>query len=297
MKPASPELLALLASRQFYAIDLYTFSGGNLGSTVLRYCSGDMDVVANGKTYTAGKQVGPYFDRKENRAKVHWKVGMDVDTLTFDVIPGDAQLFGVKMQTSITYGTFDGAELLLERCFMPTYGDTRCGTLRYFLGRVGSIDSGRTLFTFSVNTHTELLNQQLPRNLYQASCKNNWGDKACSVVQNSYKTTGSVQPGTTTALVMALIAGSFPAGTFDQGKLVFTSGALNGLSASVRAVTFGSPASIALLGYLPKAAAAGDTFNLFYGCDKTQGSNGCAKFANLARFRAEKLIPQPQTAA
>lgn len=296
MKPVSAELLALLATRQFYVADLYTFSGGNLGASVLRYCGGDQSLSANGNLYPAGGVTGPYFDRQDNKAKCHWKVGVAVDTLVFDVIPGSATLFGVSFLAALHNGVMDGAELLLERAYMPAYGDLTRGTVRYFAGLVAEIDFGRSVATFSVNSHLELLNLQLPRNLYQPSCVNNLGDTACGVNLASYMTTGTVQSGSTSALVLATISGSFASGTFDLGKIVFTSGALDGLSATVKACAFGSPASIQLLAYLPGAPAAGDSFDLFYGCDKSDGGNGCAKFANTARYRAQRLVPQPATA-
>jgi hypothetical protein len=53
MKPASPTLLALLASRQFFSADLYQFS--LIGAGTLNYCSGDQDIVWNSITWSAGK--------------------------------------------------------------------------------------------------------------------------------------------------------------------------------------------------------------------------------------------------
>ncbi|MGH6975639.1 MAG: baseplate hub protein, partial [Stellaceae bacterium] len=86
MKPASTALKSLLATRQFYAADLYTFA--LVGGGTLRYCGGDRDITANGNLYPAGGATGPYFDRKDNKAKCHWKVGVEVDQLVFDVLPG-----------------------------------------------------------------------------------------------------------------------------------------------------------------------------------------------------------------
>src|SRR5262245_748417 len=82
MKPASTALQNLLASRQFFAVDLYTFT--LIGGSVLRYCSGDRDITASGHLFTAQ---GPRIDRKDNKAKCHWKIGVEVDTLVFDVMP------------------------------------------------------------------------------------------------------------------------------------------------------------------------------------------------------------------
>lgn len=302
MKPMSPELVALLKTRQFYSVDLYTFFGGNLGTTILRYTSGDQDVVANGFTFLAGGQTGPYFDRTNNKALIHQKIGLDVDTFVFSLMPGSAQIFSVSFQTAVKFGLFDGCQLLLERAYMPTYGDTSCGTLRAFLGRASSIDCGRSVIIFSIAAMTELLNLQLPRNLYQSSCVNNLGDKACGVdlsPSSIYKAPGATVASTsTTAAIIAngISAWSIFPGVFDQGKLIFTSGILTGLQASVKSVVFGSPSTISLLAYTPRPPAIGDSFDIYYGCDKTLGGNGCPKFANTARFRAERLIPQPTTA-
>lgn len=293
MKPVSPELLTLLASREFYVADLYTFSGGNLGTTVLRYTSGDQDIVANGFTYSSGGVTGPYFDRSDSKAQCHWKIGTSSDTLTFGVIPAKATVFNVSFSTAVKYGLFDGAAMMLERAYMPTYGDTSVGVVRLFLGRIASIDSGRSMLNFNIASQLELLNLQLPRNLYQATCRNSWGDKGCGVVQSGYTTTAVVSSTSTSSAIICNITGTFPTGTFDQGKVVFTTGVNLGVSASIKSVAFGSPSTISLLGYLPQAPGVTDAFTLYYGCDKTQGANGCAKFANLARFRAEPLIPQP----
>ena len=42
--------------------------------------------------------------------------------------------------------------------------------------------------------------------------------------------------------------------------------------------------------------SAGDAFTIYPGCDKTLGANGCAKFANTARFKGYPFIPTSDTA-
>jgi uncharacterized phage protein (TIGR02218 family) len=296
MKPASSALQALLATRQFFVADLYTFAGGNLGTDVLRYCGGDLDVTANGFAYAAGGQTGPYFDRQDNKAKCHWKIGTAVDTLVFDVVPGSATVLGAPFLTAVRQGLFDGSELTLERVYMPTYGDTRAGTVRMFVGRVAEIDAGRSIATFSVNSQLELLNLQMPRNLFQPGCVNNLGDASCTVNLASYAVTGTVEAGATSS-GFPTASLSQAAGYFNLGKVVFTSGALAGLSRTVQynAVESGYQ-TIGLVGYLPAAPAAGDTFTIYPGCDKTTGAGGCAKFNNLPHFRGFPYVPQPSTA-
>jgi uncharacterized phage protein (TIGR02218 family) len=290
MKPASTALQTLLASRQFYAADLYTFAF--VGGGVLRYTAGDRDITANGNLFTSQ---GPRIDRKDNKAKCHWKIGVDVDTLVFDVMPqASDQVNGQSFLAACVQGAFDGAELTLERAFMATYGDTSVGTVILFAGRVAEIDLGRGVATFSINSHLELLNLNLPRNLWQPGCVNSLGDASCGVNLASFAVGGNAAAGSTSHLVNASLVQA--TGYFDQGKINFTSGANAGLSRSVKSWVAGAPGTIALLAPFPNAPAAGDAFAIYPGCDKTLGGNGCAKFANTARFRGFPYVPTPDTA-
>ena len=295
MKPASPELRALLATRQFFAADLYTFN--LIDGGVLRYCGGDQDLTANGYLHPAGGLIGPYFDRKDNKAKCHWKVGVEVDTLVVDVIPGSATVDGDAFLDSVRKGIFDQADVTLEKVFMPTYGDTRRGTVMYFVGRVAEIDAGRSVATFSINSHLELANLQMPRNLYQPNCINSLGDASCQATIPS--TTGTVTSGSTTGAVNASVTNyvSYTTGQFNLGKITFTSGTLNGLTFGVRSTSIGASSTIATQEPMPIAPSVGDTFTLYYGCDKSLGANGCPKFSNQPRFRGAPWVPQPATAA
>ena len=81
------------------------------------------------------------------------------------------------------------------------------------------------------------------------------------------------------------------AGYFDLGVVKFTSGANNGVARTVKRHTSGQ---LVTLQPLPAAVANGDTFQVWPGCDKLQGT--CSgKFANLARFRGQPYIPMAET--
>src|SRR5258707_390515 len=132
MKPASPELKALLATRQFFRADLYTFF--LTGGTVLRYCGGDPDLTYNGVFFLAGgiydpvtNTGGPFFDRKDTKAKLHQKFGVETDTMVFDVVPGSAQVLGLPFIEAAYNGIFDSATFRIDRVYMKTYGDTSAG--------------------------------------------------------------------------------------------------------------------------------------------------------------------------
>ena len=259
---------------------------------MLRYCSGDRDITAGGHLFTAQ---GPRIDRKDNKAKCHWKIGVEVDTLVFDVMPQAADMVnGLPFLAACVQGAFDGAELQLERAFMATYGDTSAGTVILFAGRVAEIDLGRAVATFTINSHLELLNLQLPRNLWQPGCVNSLGDASCGVNLPSFAVAGSAAAGSSASAIAATLAQ--PTSYFDQGKIAFTGGANAGLTRSVKYWVAGSPGMIALLAPFPNAPAAGDAFTIYPGCDKTLGPNGCAKFANTARFKGYPFIPTSETA-
>lgn len=293
MKSASPALISLLATRQFYAADLYRFDLS--GGTSLYYCGGDRDVIWNGITWSSGgtgNNSGPFFDRKDNKAKCHWKVGVEVDTLVFDCLPGAATIGGDPFLSFIRQGGFDGAELTLYRAFMPTYGNTAAGTVVMFVGRVAEVDAGRSLATFTINSHLELLNQMMPRNLYQSGCVNTLFDASCTLSASAFAINGTALTGSTPSLINATL--SQASGYFSMGQIAFTSGVNAGFSRSVQTHLHGSPSTLSLISPFPSAPAAGDAFTIYPGCDKSQ-STCAAKFSNLVNFRGFPYIPNPST--
>jgi uncharacterized phage protein (TIGR02218 family) len=291
MKTAGTALLNLLATRQFYSADLYLFT--LIGGGMLNYCGGDKDINWNSITWSSGVPGGPFFDRKDNKAKCHWKVGVEVDTLVFDVLPGTSTVLGEPFLSAVRQGVFDGAELTLYRAFMPTYGNTAAGTVTMFVGRVAEIDAGRSLATFSVNSHLELLNLNMPRNLYQAGCVNTLFDASCALNMASFAIGSTIIAATSASLFYGTLAQ--PTGYFDLGQVTFTSGANNGIARSVKSYVEGSPSSISLSMPFPVAPSAGDTFTIYPGCDKQQ-STCVTKFANLAHFRGFPYVPENSTA-
>lgn len=323
MKPTNATLNALLASRQFYAVDLYqiTLSTGD----VLRYCQGQTDIIYLGNTYSAGGQTGPYFDRKDNKAKVSWKLGAGNDSLVIDVIPGIATTInGISWLASARAGIFDGADFQLSRAFMSTYGSFGSGSgtpgqlvggtgtpinllvggpsgggggvgggvVLMFQGRIAEVDADRSILTFTINDYRELLSQQLPRNLFSPNCQNTLGDASCTVNLNSFSANGTVGAGSTVNTIVASLPNGD--GYYDNGKIKFTSGILNNLTYGISQFAGGN--QLAMVAPLPFLPSVGDTFTAFAGCDRTLGSGGCAKFSNTPNFRGFPYVPDPQLA-
>jgi uncharacterized phage protein (TIGR02218 family) len=270
-------------------------------STTLYYCSGDRDITYNGITYLCGRsltggQGGPFLGVNTKFA-LHQKIGVETDTMTFDVIPGEAMVLGEPFLQACQDGTFDGATISIDRAFMPTYGDMAAGIVNVFTGRVGEVDAGRSLATFTINSWLEVLNQQLPRNLYQVTCLNLLGDSECGINLEAHAANFTIAAGSTQAVLQ--ITGTSGSGTIYQlGKVIPQTGLLAGLSRSIRDCSFsGGNGTVTLLGPLPSIPAIGTTVRLYQGCNKLLNDpNGCPKFNNQGAFRGFPYIPQPDTA-
>lgn len=295
MKNVTPQLLALLASRQFYYATLFTFT--LRGGTVLRYTDGDVDISAGGETFAAGGQDGVLVNAGDNRVTITWHIGLQVDTVTFDVLPRAGTVGGVPWLQALRNGVFDGAEVKIEYAFMPTYGDTSVGTVVAFTGLVAEVTADRARATFEVNSHLELLDKNMPRNLFQPGCTNTLFDSGCALLKAAYSVNSAVTTGATINSIRASVnLGSTTAGYYALGVVTFTSGANAGFSRTVKIHTkAGSISTFTLLSPLPAVPAQGDTFTIYPGCDKTKAT--CqAKFNNLANFRGYPYVPVNETA-
>ncbi len=172
----------------------------------------------------------------------------------------------------------------------PEWGDTSLGSVPLFEGRVGSVTATRTSAVLTVRSDLELLDIQMPRNLYQPGCSRTLFDAGCGLNAAAYAASGSVLAGSTAQQIVTVL--SQPAGYFAQGHLQMTSGEANGQQASIASWAGGILTLIMPLSAIP---AAGNSFTIWPGCDKTM--NTCqAKFNNLARFRGFPFIPPAETA-
>jgi len=317
VKAASSAMLALLASRQFYLIDLFEFqfASGN----VLYFCGGDRNIVANGITYLSGGTSGPYFVRKGAKSKCNQKIGLKVNPLEFDVLPGQAMIGstntisilslkdviiiadifnfgGAPLLQAVRNGDFDGATFTLQRAVMPMggYGNTSAGTILMFQGRVGQISQSRGYAHFTINSYEELLTQPIPRNIYEAGCINTLYDFSCTLNPLNFMQTASVAAGSTINNVN--VNGLTQAtGYYNMGKAIFLTGVLAGQARAIKSWTAGTPGTLSFVWPLAQVPGIGDTLQVFAGCDK-QESTCQNNFNNLQHFRGFPFIPSPTIA-
>lgn len=282
MKSASPDLIALFASGQpFYMADLYTFS--LINGTNLRYAMWDADITYQGNLFTSS---GPGF----KRSKVRCVIGIEVDTLDLNIFATSSHLVnGQPFLAAAQAGAFDGASLRVDRVFMVA-PPAIVGGIIHFTGVVGPMVVGRTEAKVTISSPLQKMNIQMPRNLFQPGCLHTLYDSGCTVSRSNVAVPTAVDAATPTRLSTSTL-GAYAKGYFDAGYIQFTSGALAGTTRTVK--TFSSGV-VQLLNPLPTAPAVGDKFNIFPGCDKSQGT--CLrKFNNLPNFRAMPYIPVPET--
>lgn len=310
MKTIGPYTTALFAGRQFQSCNVFNFS--LLDGTQLYYSAGDVGIYLNtsasnvdveswwaNQTFLAGGSTGPYFDREDNKFKGHWKRGVEVDTFQLDVMPGTSTVEGEPFLSFIRQGGFDGAEITVYGAYWPKTNFwqpviTPTGTIIKFVGRVAQVDAGRSIATFTINSHLELLNMNMPRNLWQQSCVNTLYDASCTLSATSFQTE-AIDAGGSTQISINVTNLVQASGYYSLGTLTGLTGANAGIARGISSYTLGSPSSIFLMQPFPNVPNIGDTYNAAAGCNKLQAT--CQnKFSNLVNFRGFPDVPVSETA-
>jgi uncharacterized phage protein (TIGR02218 family) len=284
LKAASGGLIALLNSsgQQYVMADLYTITLA--GGTVARYTSADVDIPWNSSTFSSK---GPVL----SRSKIRCVIGVEVDTLDLEVTAQSQHLLGGAPWLSVCRsGGLDGARVKLERAFMSAWGQAPAGTIWLFEGRVADLEVGRTTAKIQIKSDLDLLNVQMPRNLYQPGCLHTLYDAGCTAIKASFGTATTATSGSTAGLVKCGLGQVDD--YFTLGTITFTSGVNVGVSRSVKKYTTGA---LQLMRPLLNPPGIGDTFTAYAGCDKS--TTTCQnRFSNLPNFRGFPFVPAPETA-
>lgn len=284
MKAASPALIELLNSGDdFEMADLWTITLN--GGAVVRWSGADVPITANSQSFGMGPAI--------KRGPISEKVGLEVASLPMEITADANDLInGVPVVPFIRKRGLDGANIRLERAFLPTWQSPATGTVLRFAGRVTSIDGikGSTA-SVTVSSWAVLLNVNMPANLYQAACVHSVYDAGCGLNPDTFAVTGTVT-GVSSAAAFASSL-STAANDFAQGRVVFTSGPNSGLTATVKSNN--GAGAFDLIRALPVAPVIGDTFTAYPGCDLTRG-RCITRFNNLGRLKATPFVPVPETA-
>lgn len=294
----------LLGTNVFVMADLYTYT--LVSGAVLRFTNADIDIIYSGNTWTSRSVM---HDTQSTRTTGHWKVGLGVDSWqavvtprTIDPVTGTLnpdQIDGQAFLAAVRSGSLDGATVRVDRAYSTTWPTTAAqwgnfsitGIVTIFAGRVAAIDIDRLSVTVTLNDMRELLTSLVPRNTWQAPCRHILYDAGCTLSAGTFKVTTACTAGSTKGILLsAAVPGG--SGTFQQGRIVMTSGANQGKQRMVRTWVSGT---FTLIAPLPFTVNTGDTFDAYPGCDKTF-SGGCTAFSNTANFGGMPFIPAPETA-
>jgi uncharacterized phage protein (TIGR02218 family) len=287
MKTVSDDLRAILGSSQFYMADCYTFILAD--GTTIRYTTAETAIAdqATGHVFAAS---GPFFER----SKVRFQTGVQVDELDITLTARGSDIMfpgGPSWLPALRAGVLDGAEVQLDRAFMPTFGDTSAGLVTLFYGRVVEVDVGRSTATLKVNTHLELLSLQWPWRLFQPGCSRTLFDAGCTLNKAAFGQACAVAGGSSVQVLRTTLTQAD--GWASLGTLTFGGGTLAGQSFAIKSQAGGA---LDLLVPLPSLPAIGDALTVYPGCDKTKAT--CTnKFANLQHFEGEPYVPVPEMAA
>lgn len=305
MKATSTAVINLLAAAQnapdgpIAFAECFTFIA-TIG-TVYTWTNFDLPINYNGCTFLAN---GPLIQG----LKYKGNVGLEVDKQQITIAARPTDLVnGAPFLIALRAGAFDGAAVYRDRVFLattydsdygsdftePTFGDKVyevMGGVRMFQGRISTVDEvGRTRAKITVASDLVILDYDMPRNLFSATCVHTLYDSGCGVIRGAYSVNGTAGAGSTSTQILTSVAAAMHA----QGPVVFTSGANANVRATVRSVSVGS--ALNLMYPLPFAPSRGDAFTVAAGCDHTQGT--CQnRFNNLPNFRGFPFVPPPQMA-
>jgi uncharacterized phage protein (TIGR02218 family) len=300
MKTCSDALRSLLIEymqgkrKTWYIADLYTFwlkmdlsyNAGYFNSgTILLRTGHDVDLTVGGNKY---------IHETISHGDITDKLGVETTDMEMTVFynPKDTiPELGLSWVEALQGGTFDGAYVSLDRLYSPEpwqYNMPNISTdyvlKARFFGRIDVEEVKLTQAKLNVNSPTDLLNAQLPRNLVKPSCLNRFCDSMCGLNKSNFATNVTAVAGSSKSGVK--ISGSYANGYFTQGTMMCTAGANVGVSRSIK--MFASNIAVPAQPF-QNAVQAGDTFTFWRGCAKTM--NACQAYNNIANFRGFPFLP------
>lgn len=155
-----------------------------------------------------------------------------------------------------------------------------------FSGNVDVEEVSGSYVKLNVKSLTELLNQDFPSAVYQASCSYSLYCNACGVKKEDHSEENTVESGSTRKKIVCYLyrTGSY----YQNGVIEFISGANKNIKKSIKQQSNGL---LELSTPLPFEPKKGDWFIVSAGCDKTI-SMCKQKFFNLANYNGTPFIPK-----
>lgn len=295
MKSASSALQAHLSQGQTELAYLWKIKRAD--GAILGFTTHDRDI-----SYDAGDGDGPvtYFASTGfTNTATQGKSDLAVDNME---VTGFLESQSIT-EADIRANLYDDAIISIR---LVNWADLTMGDLLLRTGTVGVVKMANGLFTAEIRSLFYKL-ETVIGSTYGPVCRADFGSGVngigmdsqwkCLIDVTLFRQTGSIALVTDSRTVVPagelLMTGSLtpttaaPAGWFNDGILTFTSGKLNGRVFEIK--NWDGATLIFFLALVP-APAAGDTFTIEPGCDKT-ADNCLNKFNNIINRRAEDFIP------
>jgi len=181
---------------------------------------------------------------------------------------------------------------------IPPGGAQSTGCKTIFAGVVAEVDTTNAIAALVVNDYRMLLSYSMPRHYYEAQCRHTLYDLGCNASGNvsraAYAIAGTCAVSSTQSLIYGVgLPTPRGSGTYALGQIQMTSGQNATFWRTIK--SWDGSGGLTLLNPLPFAVAAGDTFQVYPGCDKLLTT--CAKFNNTANFGGQPFIPPPEVTA
>lgn len=292
MKTSTSDLRTLLhGSRSAAFSDLVTITLKD--ATVVRWTTAGWDLTYDSNTYTAG---GTGTVPLIGRGTIREAVGLEVSTLELRLRCGTtAQIGGRSIQSAAKLGLLDDARVTVQRAYHSGPTTTVVGVVQRFSGVVSDFEVDSQEVRLRVQSDLYKLEELLPRHLIREKCS--WGlfDAGCGLSKASFTSSETTTTGCTETTVR-FVRGTAFFTSLVGGTVEFTSGALDGLTRTIRSYSYDVPSTTFTLVVLPlpSAPASSVGIDVVPGCDKTYATcSDALGFNNATRARMFPYVPPP----
>lgn len=285
---------ALIESNQFVRAELFTITP--LEGPVLRYTDAAVDVSA---VEVGGVNRYLYVSKKVliTGLRAHSSIGVEIDEQTVEMSYGPSELYQALLPwpQAILSGRLDGATIARDRVVAPNWGNVYMGADWYggvhmFSGLFSDVDKvGRSTASIKVKSCLERLDVDMPRDLYNPTCRNVWGDVRCGVNKDDYAVLGTVGAGSTRNTLNWSSANA----NYGMGKIHITNA---DTITRVRTILKASSSQLFLTYPLDFDPAAGLQFTAYPGCNRSFTRCGDFHVDPANHFGGCPFVPVAETA-
>lgn len=286
---------AALQSGQFVFTDCYTIEP--LVGDAMRFTNAQrrVSVVPYGEVSRAAYEANQVLITGL-RIKNNLGVEVDQQTIQLDYTQSPTFQGYLTWPNALITGRLDGARVRRDRYIATEWGTTTdwLGGMPMFNGVISNLsDVGQQSATLNVKSDLVLLNMQMPRDLYEANCKNTWGDPICGVDQSDWAVSTTALTGSTRTKLNWAGASKH----YELGKIHVENG---DAVVRVRTVSRVVPGVAIYLAYpLDFDPITSQAFTIYPGCPRNMDDTyGCPKYHVdwEQHFKGFPFIPVAETA-